>query len=162
MGRPPDCNPCCEEPGVACVSGCDDTHSVCYQFSITGVGDEDCGNCDIFNDTFVIERQVAFGEYTCVWEACYDLGTLTGGSNACALGDRFFIQLDMNAAPTPRMIIRKANSDCSSVISGGIFAIYNFDSGSHVCGTDELPFTLDVEDRCTGWPAALTLTPVAC
>lgn len=157
MGRPPDCNPCCEEPGgfdpPECgVCGAED-YPEQYQVTFSSITDSSCTGCDILNDTFTMTHAVAPYDTDCNWFYCLDGGFNEGGS---CLSDRIGFRFRLG-----RLDIYRMTANCGGVY--GVAAVYRRLSGDPAYDCDDHTAVLSLESSgpCSNWPASITVSAVS-
>lgn len=139
----PGCG-CCEGCGTIDISsGCDGCTEIpgCYEFSIAGVQNGSCTNCNNWNRTIKVESLGG-----CLWVS----GFLT--AEMCN-EDFIAAELGFTGGGDPRWELRLRDTPNHA------YAIYRVDGGAWDCLATNIMSLDSSSARCTGWPNEITVEP---
>lgn len=155
MGRPPECNPCCSTDGFdppECGVCDDEDYPECFEFTISGVTDSTCTNCDLLNDTFVVKHGVAPYTSDCNWFYCLDDNF---PELSTCRSDRIGFRFQLTSLRVYRM-----TANCAGVY--GQIAHYSALSSAYDCENHSIVLNRQSATACANWPATITVSQAAC
>lgn len=147
--------PFSESPCDLCVG------AQCWEFTIAGVADSQCDNCDCFNGSYTLEFLDAVVDSLCLWGAqktCTPCAHLPASTRIAYL---LYLSEDFNLAVL--MAVRLSGDICDFPFEYSSLATWNMPLIDFDCdGENELGNMQTFGPGCTSWPATVTLTPTGC
>ena len=150
------CQPCCPDPYESPIcSICEaEDYPEQYEFTISGVTNASCIDCDILNNTFTVTHDPVTFASDCSWTLCLDdsLNPPEDSPDAPCASARIGFRFTLT-----QLRIYRMTANCAGVMS--TLATYQRNSGynceSHTHTLDRISST-----ACTNWPATITVTGV--